>query len=291
MFQWDDVKVFLATARSGSTVEAAARLQVNQSTVSRRLAALEQALSTPLFERTRAGFVLSKAGRAVLPFAEEMEAGALRIAREIGAAENEAGGVVVVATIDEIATWIIAPVLPEFHRKWPHIRLDLKSSPRLVNLERGEADVALRLARPESGNLFARRVGGFAFGVYASQSYLETRSPDSLEDPHTLDWIMLEGLPPHLPESRWFAALYPDLKPILKCNGTKPQIAAVQAGLGVALLPRPTAYLAQGLVRLPVETKGLYREIWLVVHRERRHVPTVQAVVDFLQDVMTRPLR
>lgn len=291
MFQWDDIKVFLATARTGSTVEAASRLQVNQSTVSRRLTALEHALSTPLFERTRKGFVLNQAGRAMLPLAEEMEAGALRITREVGAADTEEGAVVVVATVDEIATWIIAPFLPEFYRKWPHIRLDLKSSPRLVNLERGEADVAVRLARPKSGNLFARRVGGFGFGVFGSPAYLDARSPESLEDPQQLDWIILEGLPEYLPERRWFDEMHPNLKPILKCNGTKPQVAAVQAGLGVALLPRPTAFLAKGMVRLPLETQGLYREIWLVVHRERRNVPAVQAVIDFLHDVMTRPLR
>ncbi|CAM2070532.1 LysR family transcriptional regulator [Sulfidibacter corallicola] len=290
MFQWDDLRYFLTVARSKSIAEAARKLRVNQSTVSRRLAALESDLDVRLCTRDTRGLSLTSAGEHLLGLAEEMERTALSITRTLEGANTEAAGTVVVATIEEIATWYIAPLLPEFYRDFPKIRIDLRSSPYLVNLSRGEADVAIRLVRPHQSDLVARKLGGFGYGVYVSEAYHAKLTEEQKTDPYAVEWIVPDLMFPNLPESNWFHERHPNLEAILRCNGFKPLIAAVKAGLGAGLLPRPTARHIKHLVRLPIDTGDIYREVWLVAHQERRKSAAVQAVMNFLAESTSRPL-
>jgi len=291
MFAWDDMRVFLMVARTLSTARAAERLKVNQSTVSRRIAALEEALGMALFERGPRGIQLKSAAERLMGLAEEMEATAFAVEREISGRSNQPEGKVRVTTIEDLASVLIAPELPAFRRRWPNIDLVLLTTPVTLDLSRGEADVSLRLARPTQSDLHARKVGGFGYGVFASDDYIASVEPDRLAQMPALDWIVLEDVTHPVPESRWLREKLPGMKPVLSCNGIKTQIAAVQAGLGVAVVPRPYAYFHPGLRRLPIDTQGLYRELWLVVHSALRHSAPVQAVMDFLLVVVRKPIK
>ena len=291
MFDWNDLRFFIAVARTGSGSRAAEQLNVNQSTVSRRIAALEDRLGIRLFERSAHGLSPSPEAVHLQARAEEIERIALEIERETAARRDAPEGVVRVATVEEIAATLIAPALPEFRRQWPGIKIDLLTGVRVLDLVRGEADVSLRLIRPTQTELFAKKVGEFGYGVYAASTYLQNLSPDRIDQITALDWMVLEDSLSISPEGPWLKRHLVGVKPILKCTSIKTLIAAVQAGMGVALLPRPSAYFYPGLERLPIDTREARTEIWLVVHQDAKRRTIVQAVMDFLIQVINKPLK
>ena len=291
MFDWNDMRYFLEVAREQSASKAAAKLKVNQSTVSRRIAALEHDLGVSLFNRTSNGQFLKPEMEWLLPIAELMEETALTVTRELTSQKDVIKGVVKVATVEEMATMLIAPELPKFLKKWPGIKIELITGTRTLDLTKKEADVSLRLARPTQENLYARKVGGFGYAVFAGQTYYEQITEQQLNNIETLDWMILDGHVPDMPDEVWFKKNLSMVSPILRCTSPKTLMAAVQSGMGVAMLPRPSAYLHKGLIRLPIDTRGAYREIWLVVREELRNSRVIKAVMDFLEEAINKPFR
>ncbi len=291
LYQWDDLRVFLAIARCGNASRAAGVLNVNQSTVSRRLQALEDALELKLFSRAPTGFVLSADGERLLRLALKVEEATLAIERELTGNRDTLEGVVRVTTVEEIASMIIAPNLKSFRERWPRIQLKLITSNRTLDLARGEADVALRMARPTQGDLVARKVGGFGYGVFATQAYLDGLESERVGKPELLDWVVLDPAVVTWPDALWFDRELPGVVPVLRATSFKTLLAAVQAGFGVALLPRPFRYMYSGLVLLPISTGPLHNEIWLVVHKDLRKVKAIEAVMTFLEEAMRKPLK
>ncbi len=289
MFQWDDLRYLLALARTSNSALAAVRLGVNQSTVCRRIATLERDLKTPLFIRTAEGMRLKPEHHPLRLWAEEMETIAASIENAYTRLESKKTGSVKVTTLEEIASLFLIPALPAFQKKWPEIKIDLITSPENLNLNQGDADVALRLGRPSQGDYFIRKVGGFSYGVYAHADYLKALSPDRHAELSLLDWIFLDTSYPDVPEKLWLGEHLPGVNPVLKCGGLKTQMAAVLAGLGAALLPRPMARMHPELVGLPMGAARVTREVWLAVPRDLRETPIVQTVMDFLVEAIHRP--
>ena len=288
---WNDIRIFLEVTRQGSTAKAAAKMGVSQGTVSRRITALEQALDLELFDRTPRGLFLKPEAEWLVQPAEVMSQTAGDIVARSGETRNKLSGVVRVATVEEIASMLIVPGLPEFRKQWPGISIELLTGPRTLDLMKREADVSLRLARPTSGDLAARKVGGFGFGVYAGDGYLARMTDRQVEHLEELDWMVLDDHKFMTPERQWFGEHFGDIKPILVCTSPKTLVAAVQADMGVAVLPRPSAYMYPGLNRLPIDTSGAFCEIWLVVRSDMRDLPIIKAVMDFLEVVVNKPLR
>ena len=284
---WEDLRVFLEVARMASCSKASRILKINQSTVGRRISALEEALEIPLFFKSSKGFILNGDGAKVFQLAEEMERLALNIKQLGYGVANQPKGTVRVTTIEDLASWSIVPELPAFHKKWPGINIHILTSSRVLNLQRGEADIAIRLARPTEDGLYGKKLGSFGYGVYGTESYLESLGSErKIED---LEWITLENPGPNFPEKTWIEEKFPFAKTVLKCNQLKTQFAAVLAGLGVALLANPVAKRHAELKRLPIDTSGLRREIWIVIPDNLKHLNTIQIVVEFLSNVATRP--
>src|SRR6266478_5030445 len=157
--EWDDLKYFLAVARAGSLADSAHSLKTSPATVGRRIAALETRLGARLFDRKQTGYTLTESGEAILSKAEEVEEAVLSVERETLGRDLRANGRVRLATSDELAATLIAPHFSEFRRLYPNILLEVVGRLDLANLSRREADVSLRTARPEHGNLVARRAG------------------------------------------------------------------------------------------------------------------------------------
>lgn len=289
MFQWDDLRHFLAIARTGNTSKAARQLGVNQSTVSRRLRALEDDLSLKLFSRKQHGLEMTEDGKLLKAKAERMEELAFELQRELCTARDRVEGIVRVTTVEDIASVILAPHFKDFRRRYPNIQLQLVTGMRNFDLARGEADVALRLARPTEGDLVARMVGSFGFAVYSSKSYLDSLTEEQLRNPKKMDWLVIDAGIRGMADN-WYKTHFGDVTPIMRTSSFKPLIAAVNAGLGVALLPRPYRFFYDELVRVPIDTSSLRREIWLVVHKDMRKVRAVNAVMSFLEEVMRKPL-
>jgi DNA-binding transcriptional LysR family regulator len=187
---WDDVSVFLAVARSGSLSGAASTLSIGLATVSRRVERLEACLGRPLFLRHHTGYRLTDEGAALVERAEEMEAAA----RAFGSGlpeEPEVSGTVRLATAENLATALIMPALPRLRRAHPRLTLEIATDISTVNLHRRDADIALRMTKPERGHVSVQRIGTLGYGLYGAQSYMEGRAGDpeiDLERDELIAW-------------------------------------------------------------------------------------------------------
>lgn len=268
---WDDLRVFLELARTGSLSAAARALGLSHATVGRRIQALEAALGLALVERRADGYALTADGDAVRTHAEAMDERALTILRQ-SAREAGVSGTVRLTLTQGLADRFLVPRLAPLHARHPSLDLEIITDNRAVSLARREADLAIRLARPQRGELVARRLATIAYGLYALPD-----APDVL--------IGYDATLATLPEAQWLARHAGSRRIAFRSNSVQAQLAAAKAGFGAALLPCWLAALEPGLVRLSAAEPPLTREAWLVMHRDLKDTPRVRAVADHLATV------
>jgi len=177
MADWDAVRFFLELARAKTLARAARRLRVDYTTVGRRVSAFERELGAKLFERTPDGFVLTDAGESIRAAAEQMEQSALAVEQRALGADHRLSGTVRVAAAESAGHAVVLPAMRELHLRHPEIRLHLQTGLARLDIARREADLALRFAPPESGDLRVRRLTPIGFALYASKDYLAGRRP------------------------------------------------------------------------------------------------------------------
>ncbi len=283
--KWDDVRLFLALCSSRNLSEAGKRLGMDASTVSRRLSALEESLATTLFDRGRDGVALTEAARKLEPVAEEMAGVAERFSLEVDRLEREISGEVRLASPGDAAQVLLTPLLPDLLRRYPGLRIELLTGEHVVDLTRREADLAIRTARPTSGDLVVTRLLQVRWVVAASPSLVEGSRP--LRSWSDVPWIGCGRGTTEATPGRWFSKHVGSVDPIVRTDSITTQIACVQAGLGVALLPERSVG-AFGIVpprihkALESATSFPVDDLFLVTSRALRRVPRISAVWDFL---------
>jgi DNA-binding transcriptional LysR family regulator len=284
--RWDDVRVFLAVHRYGTFGQAAARLGLDTSTVSRRLTAFEEALGVELFERTRDGVVATRIGELAVPAAEAMEAALGQLGRVASARETDAEGIVRISVAPGMADVFVAPVLVRLRAKHPRLRIELDASVRAIDLTRHEADLALRSVQPRGAELVMTRLATARWVAAASPALVAASGRIRSWD--QVPWIAWDHDMARFEPARWLAKHVPAADLALRTSHFGAQLAAAVAGLGAALVPEP--YLrARGLAELR-HAVALARDaedwptdaLWLVGHRALRDIPRVAAVWDFL---------
>ncbi len=281
---WDDGRIFLAVARRSSLTGAADELGIGIASVSRRVDRLEAALGVPLFVRHQTGYRLTDEGEAMLPRAEALEdaAGAFSATADL---RSEAAGRVRLATAENLANPIIIPSLTSLLSQHPRLTVEVVTDIATVNLHRRDADLAIRMVRPERGNVTTRRVGTLGYGLYGSHAYLagRTPSPDSgrFENDRFIGWSDRQS---HLPAAQWVERTLRGRTPVLTTTTLAGQVSAVKAGLGLAVLPH---FLAEdaGLERVVLEL-GIEQAIWLVVHADLSASRRVRVVADHLAQLI-----
>jgi len=278
---WNDLKYFLEVARGGSLTRAADVLRVSQSTVGRRIAELESRLATRLFARHQTGYFLTDEGRELLGRAQAAEDNMLAFERGASGLAPAVSGIVRLATTENLATDLVIPALPRFVARHPQLRLEIVTTTATVELGRRDADLALRVVRPSQGNLKMRRLGEMTHGVYGHRGYLAqnpARDDDPLAGRAVVTWDEAHA---HLPAARWLAQRAPDAHIVLTASTLRAQIAAVRAGLGLAVLPD---FLATDpdFVRVLAPDEVFSDGVWLVMHADLAASNRVRAVADFL---------
>lgn len=275
---WNDLHYILTVSRAGTLAAAARRLDVNQTTVARRIAAAERALVTRLFERVDGVLHPTRSGEAAIAYAARVEQEVRALEGGVAGRDAEIAGSVRLTAVPVLINRLIVPALPALRRKHPGLRLDLVAEPRNASLTRREADIALRLARPESGRgLLSRRLGHLHYAVYS----LRRKSADRLA------WITYDEALVHLPHARWLeAASQGEGRAPLSANDTETILQAIHAGLGKSLLPCFAAESESGLRRLSGAKAVVSREVWLLTHRELRHQGRMDAVIRWLADLV-----
>ena len=290
---WDDLKFFLAVARSGSTLGAGRTLRVSQTTVARRLSALEGALGLVLFERRQAGYALTPAGEALVGRAEAVEAAANSFGEAAGSQSREASGTVCLTTIELYAVTVLPPILKDLHDAHPALRIELDTGDQRRDLGAGEADVALRGGHmPIDSSLVGRRIAPDPWTLYCSRDYAAAHPrPRSAEDLRHHAIVGGGGEKVWPLYRAWLRRHRLEEAVTIHHSSGTGLLAAVRAGAGLAVLPSFVADRDPDLVRClePMATDDA--ELWLLTHERLRHTPRVRAVMDFLGERLARLAR
>jgi DNA-binding transcriptional LysR family regulator len=278
---WADVRVFVALARYGSLSATARVLGVNHATVARRLAGLERVLRTKLFERRPTGYVLTALGRQALEPASAME----DAVGTLGRVRSEASltGLIRITATPSLAEMFLTPRLMALHELYPALDFEVTAERGRVSLPRHQSDIALRLGRPERGDILARRLTRVGYGFYCDRKWR-----DRLKDGILPLFVGFDEAGAQFPEALWLARQLRGQRLAFRANYQTGQIAAARAGFGIALLPHFLAAGDPALVEVRLPEVPPARELWLLTRRDVRRASQLRTVTDFLVDLFRR---
>lgn len=287
MFDWNDLRFFLAVARHGRLVDAARRLGVDHTTVARRIAALEQSIGCLLFHRSPRGLTLTESGQRLVVHAERIESETAAISADLAGQDFQISGTVRLATPEAFGSFLVAPYVRTLRETYPQLNLELVAENQAISLSKREADLAIMLGRPPSGRLYARKLTDYGLGLYASADYLERHGPirslDDLKDREFVSYI--EDLIA-LPQLRFVNDVVNDPTIAFRSSSVMAQQNAVASGFGLGLLHHFAACRDPRLVPVLPDQIRVERAYWLVLHADLRSIPRVRAVAEFLQRVV-----
>jgi DNA-binding transcriptional LysR family regulator len=286
-FDWSLAKSFLAVLDAGSLMGAARRLQAQQPTLSRHIAELEAQLVVPLFVRTGRGVTPTAAALAIADAARQMQDGAGALARSLAKSRDATTGTVRVTTSQVAATWMLPPLLAQLQQAEPGIDVELVASNQLTNLLRREADIAVRMVRPQQGSLVARKLADIPIVAAAHESYLARagtpRRPEDLLGHRLIGYDRDETI------VRGFAGIGLVLARERFALRTDDQVAygrLVAAGAGIGFVARYNIDQWPGVQEVLPQLQIPPLPCWLAVHREIRGNRLVRRVYDFLAEAI-----
>ena len=293
MLDWNDLKYFLAVARGGSTLSASRALRVSQTTVARRIAALEKALGLALFEKRQAGYALTAAGEEMLGHAAEVEAAALKFDTAAGASTRDTSGTVRLTAEEIFSVTLFGPMLRELHDLHPHIMIELDAGQALRDLGAGEADIALRSTIGEqAAGLVGRRICIDDWTLYCSREYAERNgipgTVDELKD-HAIIGGGGGNLWRHY--EAWLRQLGLEDRVAMHHATSSGLLSGVRSGFGIAVLPCIVADAEPDLLRCVPPRRDHERSLWLLTHERVRRAPRVRTVIDFLYERLSAHVR
>jgi DNA-binding transcriptional LysR family regulator len=287
---WDDLRIFLAVARTGNLSKAGRALGIDHATVGRRISALEFALETPVFERDRQGYRLNAQGREMLSHVEAVEANVLALGDTLEGDDPGLAGNVRVATMEGIASLYLSEQFVELKRRHPGITIELVTSAVDIRVSQREADLFLGFYEPRGSNIQMDQIGQFPLYLYASPAYLaECGEPASIEElnrhrfvGYIADLIRLDAV-------RWLDDVIVDPATGFYSSSMLSQMFAATAGAGIVMLPAFARAERFGLSRLRVSDGfDVRRNVWLSSHQYLRRVPRIRRVAVFLAEVLGR---
>jgi DNA-binding transcriptional LysR family regulator len=283
VFDWNDLRHFLAVTRTGSTNAAGKVLRVNQSTVQRRLAALEEAIGRKLFERHSGGYRLTALGEDIRAQAEAVETAVAALERRLAATDTALTGTIRVTCAEGIASFLITPLLEAFRLRYPGLRVDLLIADRYFDLAKGEADVAVRAGAPADETLVGRKIADNTWAVYASHAYVKQHGrPERVADLDRHAVIAFDDQIAGLHAARWLSAVAPNAAVAARSNTVSGLVWMAKSGIDLAVLPVHLGDPQAELVRVLDPVRELDAPLYLLVHPDLRQVPRVRAFLDFV---------
>ncbi|TFH85952.1 LysR family transcriptional regulator [Billgrantia azerbaijanica] len=293
MLDWQDIHIFLEVARSQRLTDAARRLGLDHSTLSRRTRRFEQQLNTQLFERSTHGYHLTEAGQQLLAHAEEMARHAFEASEGLADKNHQISGQIRLGVTEGFGTWVITPLMAGFGDRHPGLTLDLLALPRVVNLSRHEADLAITVDRPSSGGLVTSRLCDYRLRLYGSRDYLARHgTPRRLAE---LGQHRLIGYVDDLIFSDQLQYLEPLLAPevvgktphfSIRSTSITTQYHAALAGAGLAILPCFMAETDDALTAVLKEEVEVVLQFWITSRQEQRRLARVRLLWDFLREAI-----
>lgn len=284
VFEWDDLRIFLAILRGRSINAAAKLLGSSRSTVSRRLQAMEDQLDIKLFVRNPEGFVLTEIGEAMVSRAERIESEILSMEREVFGRDAALSGPIRISMFPHVAQAIAMPYIAEFAALYPDIEIEIDASFEKADLTRRSADIAIRFQKEPEEHLIGHRLPDFARAIYATQEYIDNHTffgPET--DAEWVGWSTKENV-----------AFWNSDTPFSHCKihhiVTEPMahLQAVKCGLGFSDLMCFIADQEPSLVRVPNQGPLRSNPAWIVNHPDLVSTERVRVCVRFLHDALSK---
>lgn len=283
---WDDVRMFLAVARTGQILAASRRLGVNHATLSRRVTALEEELKTRLLIRRTNGCELTAEGEIFLRAAERMETEMLAAQSQVGRIDSALAGTVRIGAPDGFGVSFLAPRLGRLTARYPELKIQLVPVPRSFSLSQREADIAITIEQPDQGRLVSSRLTDYTLGLYASKDYLarETmpQTVDALKDHRRIGYV--EDLI-YSPSLNYTGEIMRNWDAGFEISSAIGQTEAVLSGAGIGILHNYIARHHASLVRVLPEI-SIRRAYWTIYHESARDLARVRMVADFLHELV-----
>lgn len=289
--KWDDLRFFLALARTRTLAGAAGQLGVDATTVGRRLDRLAASLNSNLFEPGTSGFSLTSSGETLMRHAEEVERSIMAASGALTGERSRLAGTVRISLSEGFASWVVAPGLASFRLRHPDIRLEIATTNGFLNPSRREADLAVMLARPAKGPLVSRKLTDYGLSLYAARDYV-ARCAAPLTRASLRDHPLIGYIPDFIyaEELRYLAEIDDNLAPSLSSSSINVQHAMTRAGAGIAVLPDFIGQNDPQLQCLLADSVHIRRSFWIVVHHDLRRVARVAAVIDWLDELVAQRL-
>lgn len=281
---WDSLKIAHAIVRHGSLNAAARALGTTQPTVSRRLDSLERRIGEKLFEREVSGLSPTPLCTALIESLDQMEEAAHAVERRIAARDTGLQGSITVTTLAWFGDDVLAPLLVRFGERHKLVTINLVNDPRIFNLSRREADLALRIPGVfDQEDLVVRKVAEVSYGLYASVGYLNRHGdPDFANGCAGHVVTALVDSPMEAVHINWLHEIAPRAHVALRTNGIQSHIAAAEAGEAMAVLPCVQGDRRPALKRLAPPLPGPVQPVMLGVHSDMRGSPRVRSLIEFL---------
>ena len=285
MLDWDNLRFFLAVARHRTLAGAAKQLHVTQSTVSRRLTALQEDMGVRLLQRTSDGYVVTVAGDRIREHVELVEEHAMAVERVVAGQDIRLEGVVRVASAQLLANHLLAPSFAALHAL--HSNILIQALPELEgeSLANNVADIVVRMRRFEHPDLVVRSIGSIAFGLYASLAYLSRHGEPDVGN-GCAGHQLITLLDKESAQSAWMIEQAGRARVVLMADSYETQRWSASCGGGLAVLPRFRADQDPALQRIGTPAPAPAAQVWLGVHRENRAVPRVRTVLDLVAETV-----
>jgi DNA-binding transcriptional LysR family regulator len=285
-----DLPLILALSRASTLAGAAERLDVDLSTVFRRLNALEKRLRVRLFDRSPRGYQLTAAGERASAGAERVETELLALDRDISGRDQQLSGVLRVTASETLSHAVLPRLFARFHEVHPRIQLVLSIDNRVLDLGRREADIALRVRRPTDPALFGRRLTGVAWALYGGPQHGNLRREAGAFNFSRESVIGWEE-PARIVAGDWIAAHVSSDRIFYRSNSLVNQLMAVRAGVGIALLPCYLADAYDGIRRICGVLAEPASELWIVTHKDLRNTARIRAFLTVIGDAIVAARR
>ncbi|RCK41551.1 LysR family transcriptional regulator [Thalassospira profundimaris] len=273
MLEWDDLKLVLAIARARSITQAAKQTGIHHSTLFRRIADIETRLGTPLFERLQGDYQPTSTGQAAIETAETLEAEMAVLARKLAGQDIRPSGILRLTSTDTLLHAVLADDLAAFGKAYPEITLQVVTDNRFYDLNRHDADIAIRPSNAPNENLVGRKIAPIRSVICG---------PSGLDDPAKGPWITCDETLAHIKAARWRDKHFADQHVALRSNSLLNVARLVDAGGGFAVLP---AFLVAAFANIAVigdPVEGLDNDLWMLMHRDLKATPRVRAFNDFM---------
>jgi DNA-binding transcriptional LysR family regulator len=285
---WDDLRTVLAVSRNGSLSGAARALNIEHSTVFRRLEEIERRLGVTLFERQRSGYLANANGEVIAEAARVMEEAVLSAERRVLGADTQLKGVIRLATSEMLGAYLLPHILIDFLKAHPEIEIEMDVSNRAVDLNKREADIALRATMNPPEHLIGRKVAEITTAVYATCNLLPDKLDEEMLD--LMPWIGFDDRMQNLPQARWMRERLPNVVPRLRMDSFLAVLRCAAIGAGAANLPCFAAAQEPRLMRISTPIDGPRMELWLLTHPDVRGNARVRALLDYLTEKVPKVL-